>query len=176
MELTIFDEEDQRIRFIKQALKRRLISFIEDGLEWVLISGQMGVELWTAEVVLDLKETYDINIAVTPPFENQQSRWPEPLQHKYEELMLTADFFQPIYKGDYKGPFQFKAKDMWLVEKSDASLILMDEENPGSAGYFYEVAKSVEDYPVYFITPFDLDEVVEEIHMSESEYEDGHLT
>lgn len=172
MELTIFSEEDPRIAFIKRALEKRLIGFIEEGLEWVLVSGQMGVEIWTAEVVLDLKETYDINIGIIPPFENQESRWPEPLQNKYQELMFTADFFKPIYDGDYKGPYQFRARDMWLIDKSDASLMLMDEENPGSAGYFYETAKSVEDYPIYMITPFDLEDVVEEMRMADSDYWD----
>ncbi len=170
MELNIFSEEDSRIEFVKKAIEKRLIGFIEEGLEWVLISGQMGVEIWTAEVVLDLKETYDIHIGVIPPFENQESRWPEPLQHKYQELMFTADFFQPIYNGDYKGPYQFRARDMWLVDKSDGALMLMDEEYPGSAGYFHETAKEAEDYPIYLITPFDIEEVVEEIRMTDPEY------
>src|SRR5699024_8349357 len=108
MDLGIFSEEDPRFEFIKKAIEKRLISFIEEGLEWVLISGQMGVEMWTAEVVLDLKETYDIQVGVIPPFENQENRWPESLQQKYQELTFTADFFQPIYNGDYKGRYQFK--------------------------------------------------------------------
>lgn len=39
-------------------IKKKLIDLIEDGLEWVLISGQLGVELWAAEVVIDLKNQY----------------------------------------------------------------------------------------------------------------------
>lgn len=42
MELGIFKEDDERIKFIKAAIQKRLIGFIEEGLEWVLISGQMG--------------------------------------------------------------------------------------------------------------------------------------
>ncbi|MYL61040.1 DUF1273 family protein, partial [Virgibacillus halodenitrificans] len=61
MELSIFKENDSRIDFIKAAIEKRLIGFIEEGLQWVIISGQMGVELWTAEVVMDLKEKYNIN-------------------------------------------------------------------------------------------------------------------
>lgn len=169
MEINIFNEADERIEYIKSALKKRIIGFIEEGLEWVIISGQMGVEIWTAEVVLDLKEEYDIKIGMFPPFENQHRRWPEPLQEKYENLTFTVDFHQPIYKGDYKGPYQFKAKDKWLIEKTDGSLLLMDEEYPGSTGYFYEAAKEAENYPIYFITPFDLQEIVEEIQMTDPE-------
>ncbi|GAB3061809.1 SLOG family protein [Virgibacillus ainsalahensis] len=171
MELNIFKEDDPRISFIKAAMEKRLRGFIEEGLEWVLISGQMGVELWTAEVVLDLKEEYDINIAIFPPFENQESRWPEALQEKYQEIISVVDFYKPIYQGDYKGAFQFKAKDMWLVDKSDGCLMLMDEEFQGSTRFFHRVAKdAAEDYPIFVITPADLDDVVEEMRMADPDY------
>jgi len=171
MELNIFKENDPRIRFIKAAIEKRLIGFIEEGLEWVIISGQMGVELWTAEVVLDLKEMYDISIAIFPPFENQDKRWPEHLQEKYQELTMVADFYKPIYQGDYRGAFQFRAKNIWLVDKSDGCLLLMDEEFLGSNKYFHEIAKQAgEDYPIFTITPQDLDDIVEEIRMSDPDY------
>lgn len=174
MELTIFNENDERIKYIKQALKRRIVGFIEEGLEWVIISGQMGVEMWTAEVVLDLKETYDIKIGMIPPFENQHKRWPEPLQHKYEELLFTVDFSKPIFNSEYKGPHQFRARDKWLMEKSDACLILVDEDHPGDVGYFYDAAKQQDNYPIYLITPLDLDDVVEEMRMNEGYDEHGY--
>lgn len=170
MELNIFSEEDERIQYLKEALEKRLIGFIEEGLEWVLISGQMGVELWTADVVLELQQEYDIKLAVVPPFENHTSRWPEHLQMKHEEVTIAADFYRPIYEGEYKGPYQFKARDEWFIDKSEASLILADEEFPGSVGYFIKSTESLADYPVYFITPEDVDDVVEEIRMTDSSY------
>ncbi|WP_345739423.1 SLOG family protein [Virgibacillus salarius] len=130
MEINIFKEDDPRITYIKAAIVKRIVPLIEEGLEWILLSGQMGVEIWTAEIVLDLQEDYDIKLGIFPPFENQETRWPESLQEKYQALVATADFYKPIYQGDYKGSFQFKAKNMWLADKSDACLILMDEEYP----------------------------------------------
>jgi len=171
MEMGIFKEDDPKVQFIKEALKKRLIGFIEEGLEWVIVSGQMGVEIWTAEIVLDLKEEYDINLAVFPPFENQDNRWPDNLKEKYQEITMIADFYKPLYTGDYKGPYQFRAKNMWFAEKSDASLLLMDEEFPGSVKYFHEATKELtKNYPVYKITPDDLDDIVEEMRMSDPDY------
>ncbi|MFC4558989.1 SLOG family protein [Virgibacillus kekensis] len=171
MELNLFKPDDERIAFIKAAIRRRLVGFIEEGLEWVLISGQMGVELWAGEVALDLQEEFGLKLAVIPPFENQESRWPEPVQELYQELTMEADFYQPLYKGDYKGPYQFKAKNKWLVDKSDGCLILIDEETPGSNRFFYGEAKeAIKDYPIYFITPPDLDDIVEEIRMNDPDY------
>ncbi|WP_087973508.1 SLOG family protein [Oceanobacillus rekensis] len=171
MELGIFKENDPRVTFIKSAIEKRLIGFIEEGLEWVLISGQMGVEMWTAEMIFDLQENYDIQLGVFPPFENQDNRWPDNLKEKYEELLMLADFYQPLYKGDYKGPYQFKAKNKWFIEKSDGCLLLMDEEFPGGNRYFYDAAKAADkDYPIFIITPADLDDAVEEIKMSDPNY------
>lgn len=169
-ELGIFKENDPRVAFIKAAIEKRLTSFIEQGLEWVIITGQLGVEMWTAEVVLDLKENHDINIALIPPFENQEKRWTDPLKEKYQELTFIVDFFQPLYKGDYKGPYQFQAKNKWLVEKSDGCIILMDEDNPGSNKYLYDIAKEKEGYQVDLITPMDLEDIVEEIRMKDPDY------
>ncbi|WP_217586480.1 SLOG family protein [Lentibacillus saliphilus] len=172
MELNIFKEDDPRIQFIKKALEKRLIAFIEEGLEWVLISGQMGVELWAADVVMALKDEYDINVAIVPPFENQDARWPDALKEKYEEMTMLADFFQPLYKGEYKAPYQFRAKDTWLIDKSDGVLLLVDEDYPASVQYFLAIAQSTENYPIFTITPADIDDVVEEMRMSDPAYWD----
>lgn len=170
-ELSIFSEEDERITYIKAAIAKRLTGFIEEGLEWVLLSGQMGIELWTAEVVFDLQADYDIKLGVIPPFENQQTRWPEALQQKYEELQLLADFFKPLYSGEYKGAYQFKARDKWLIDKSDGCLLLLHDEYPGSVKFFHEEAKHAnKPYPIHLITPEDLDDIVEEIQMADPRY------
>lgn len=174
IEMGIFKSNDPKIEFVKETIKRRLISFMEEGLEWVLLSGQMGVELWTAQVVLDLKEEEsDLKLGILPPFENQQERWPEDIQTIYEEVTMLADFFQPIYKKGYDGPYQFRAKDQFLVEHSDASLVLFDEETDGSPKYFLKIAKKKQeesDYPILYITPMDLEETVEEMRMSDPDF------
>ncbi|RYG72032.1 DUF1273 domain-containing protein [Lentibacillus lipolyticus] len=171
MELNIFNPDDERISYIKAAIEKRLIGFIEEGLEWVLISGKMGVELWAGEVVMNLREQYDIKLAVIPPFENQHERWPEHIQQVYEEMMAIADFFRPLYKGGYSGPYQYQASNKWLMDKSDGCLLLLDEEYPGSNRYFYQEAKAYDgDYPVYLITPSDLEDTVEEVRMMDPGY------
>ncbi|WP_053219449.1 SLOG family protein [Virgibacillus senegalensis] len=173
MEMNIFKQDDPKVTFIKAAIEKKIIGLIEEGLEWILISGQMGVEMWTGEVILDLKETYDIKLGVFPPFTNQESRWPEQIQEAYQELLMLADFYQPIYQTDYQGPYQFKAKNKWMIDKSDGCLILLDEEFPGSSRFFYQEAKEANErdgYPIYLITPMDLDDVVTEIQMEDPDY------
>lgn len=173
-ELGIFSENDERIIYIKEAIRRRLMQFIEEGLEWVLISGQLGLELWAGEVVLALKEEgFEIKLGVVPPFNGQSKRWQEEVQVKYEEICTLADFYQPIYNDEYKGPYQFQAKNNWLIQKTEGCLILLDEENHGSVKYFYDAAlskQSAGEYEVHYITPFDLDDIVSDMAMFDNEF------
>ncbi|SER12162.1 Uncharacterized SPBc2 prophage-derived protein YoqJ [Gracilibacillus ureilyticus] len=164
-ELTITGEKDERIGYIKKALKKKLIMFIDNGLEWVITTGQLGIELWASEVVCELKEEYSIKLGIFPPFLEYSSRWPEIYKEKLEQVMLEADFSQPLYNQPYKGPYQFINKDNWLIQKSDACLILGDEDYPGTVGFFLDKAKKaveVQQYQIYWITPFDLEEIVKE--------------
>ncbi|EKE32633.1 hypothetical protein MJ3_01707 [Salimicrobium jeotgali] len=172
-EMGIFQEEDRRVLFIKEAIRRRLIAFLEEGGEWVLVSCQPGVEFWTAQVVLELKEDYDVSLAVLPPFEGAEERWPEDIQMAFQEIKEDADFYKPVYKGGYQGAFQFKAKDRFLIEHSDRALVLYDEETPGTPKFFLEMARFAEGYEIERITPEDLQDTVEELEWTSPELFEG---
>src|SRR5699024_5509962 len=166
MELNLFQESDPRIKFIKGAIKKRLIPFLEEGVEWVIVSGQSGVEMWAAEVVCKLQAVSPIRLGVAAPCSNQDARWPDTLKAMYHHLLQVCDYTQPIYEDDSKGRYQFQPKNKWFVSKSDGCLILMDEELPGSNRFFYREAKRAAeagDYNIYLITPFDVEDVVNEM-------------
>ncbi|QHS22549.1 DUF1273 domain-containing protein [Virgibacillus sp. MSP4-1] len=171
-ELNIFNRNDKRIFFIKEAIRKRIIPLIEnEGIEWVLISGQSGTELWAGEVVLELKEHYDIKLAVIPPFLNQEQVWKEEQQSLYQTVVGQADFYQSLVKKEYEGPYQFKRKDRWFLEKSDACLLLYDEEQEGSPKFFLREAEKQDSHlPIFFIQSFDLEETVREIQENASDF------
>ncbi len=74
-ELGISKNNDPAISYIKMAIKKELLPFIEEGYEWVLISGQLGIEMWAAEVVFDLQlEHPDLKLAILTPFLNQRKK------------------------------------------------------------------------------------------------------
>ncbi len=43
------------VHYLKQFIKHKIEQLLDEGLEWVLIQRQMGIELWTAEVVIQLQ-------------------------------------------------------------------------------------------------------------------------
>jgi uncharacterized phage-like protein YoqJ len=165
-ELGIFKENDPALKYIKKAIQKQLESLLEEGLEWVLISGQMGIELWTAEVVFDLQLEYpDLKLAILTPFLKQEEKWNEKNKEFYDMILSQADFVDSVSKQPYVSPAQFRNRDNLLLHKSDTVVILYDEEKEGSPQYFYQTAKQYqENHPLEIrqITFMDLQWIVEE--------------
>ncbi|WP_062046924.1 DUF1273 domain-containing protein [Bacillus sp. JCM 19034] len=168
-ELGIFDQNHIAITYIKKALENRLRALCENGLEWVLISGQLGVELWAAEVVYTLKSEFsELKIAILTPYLQQESHWKEETQQYYQSITERADFIDSISKRPYEHPKQLMQKNQFLLQKSDGLLLFYDEENQGSPRYMFEIAKKMEynrEIELLLITAYDINEIIHEEQM-----------
>ncbi|MBE3569698.1 MAG: DUF1273 domain-containing protein [Bacillales bacterium] len=167
IELGILHHDAKAIDYIKKAIQKEIQVLLEEGLEWVLISGQLGVECWTADVVLDMRiEHPDLKLAVLTPFLNQEKNWNEANQERYYEILNNADFVDSISKQPYTGPWQFQNKNKLFLQKSDCLVLLYDEEKEGSPKYLYHQAKIYQEsnpsYAIKQVTFFDLQNVAEE--------------
>lgn len=81
----------------------------------MLISGQLGAELWTAEVAYMLREEYpELKVAVITPFYDQEKKWKEPNQELYEAVLAQADYEASLTHRPYESPLQFKQKINFL--------------------------------------------------------------
>ncbi|WP_342525658.1 SLOG family protein [Chryseomicrobium sp. FSL W7-1435] len=177
-ELGIFDTNHPGIKIIKTAIEDRLLRMIEEGLEWVLISGQQGVEVWAAEVVLSLKKQgHSVKLSITPPFADFTERLKPEKQAEFQQLRLAADFYQPLTSGGYQGAWQFQERDKFLIRNSEGTLIIYDEEQPASPQFFL---KLIHDYrerqPTYYIeqvNSYDLNDTAEQLKWKEGE-ENGY--
>ncbi|OMP66957.1 DUF1273 domain-containing protein [Domibacillus epiphyticus] len=170
-ELGIWDQKNPGIFIIKTAIEKQLRSLIEEGLEWVIIGGQPGVELWGAEVVLELKDEYpDLKLGVLMPFLEQEKNWKEERQEYYHTIIDQADFVDAVSKKPYIAPWQFKARDEFALDHTDALLLVYDEEKEGSPKFIKSAAdKRVEsdNYSLVSITMYDLQTAAEDIQEKE---------
>ncbi|MBU5364765.1 DUF1273 domain-containing protein [Enterococcus devriesei] len=136
-ELGIFNEKDPRVQVIKNVLKRELTALIENGLEWVMISGNLGTEAWTGQVINELKVDYpELRLAIIFPFENFGSNWKEQNRLILSELVQRADFVESVSHQPYQNPGQFKNHVSFLLEHTDAALVVYDTEYPGKSKFF----------------------------------------
>lgn len=165
-ELGIFQKDHIAASYITKAIKKNLEAMLDDELEWVLISGQLGVELWAAEAVFELQlEHPDLKLAVITPFLDQEVKWNEKNQEWYESILARADYIASVTNKGYEKPWQFRLKNQFFLEKSDGLLLVYDPEKEGSPKYLYELAleyQKTKAYSVQLLTFYDLQSVVEE--------------
>lgn len=173
-ELGIFQKDHPSVSFIKAAIRKSLLPRLEEGVEWVLISGLLGAELWAAEVVFELQHEFpELKLAVITPFLNQESNWNEANKDWYESILAQADFVDSVTKKDYEKPWQFRLKNQFFIEKSDGLMLLYDQEKEGSPKYLYEMALQYQNhhsYPIELITFYDLQMIVEEEQLRTSDF------
>lgn len=167
-ELGIFDNKHQGIVYIKKAILKRLVSFIEECEEefWVIISGKWGVEIWAAEMIIDIRDIYPhVKLAIITPFLAHYEKWSEAKQEQYEMLAACADYVDAVSRRKYESPAMFRAANQFLLSRTDALLIVYDSEKAGSPKYLYEDAKKWAEtnaYEIITIDSYDLQAVVEE--------------
>lgn len=159
-ELGIFSDKHPAVGIIKKAIKKELIRLAEEGLEWVLISGQLGVELWAAEVIYEIQGDYPaIKLAILTPFENQEEKWNESNKEFYDMILSQADFVDSISKQPYTSPQQFRNRNKIFLHKSQGMLIVYDVQNEGSPKYLYEEAKKYKEQNQFDIISIDFDQL-----------------
>lgn len=173
-ELGIFKNNHPGVPYIKKAIENRLIPLIEDGLKWVIITGQLGVELWAAEMVIELKKEYpELKLMVLTPFLNQEKNWKEETQIYYNSVVSKADFINSITKTEYIAPWQFSLKNKFVLDNTEATILLYDDERESVSKYIKEEAeKRVENegYELFIINSYDLQMVVEEEQQKNWDY------
>ncbi len=170
-ELGIFNDKHPGIAVIKKALYDHLYQLCDEGLEWVVISGQLGVESWAAETVLELKKEFpDLKYSVITPFLEQEKNWNEQKQAQYIHIINNADFVTSVTKRPYEAPWQFIEKDKFIINNTDGMLLIYDEDNEGSPKYVLAlVEKYMEQnqYELIRINAYDLQMVAEELQRSD---------
>ena len=166
-ELGIFNDKHPGIPIIKKAIENELRILFDEGLEWVVISGQQGVETWAAEVIIELKNEYpNIKYSVITPFLEQEKNWNEQKQQKYHYIVSKADFVTSVTKRPYEAPWQFIEKDKFIIQNTDGILLVYDEDNEGSPKYVKKLAQKYEDqhnYKIIEINAYDLQSIAEEM-------------
>ncbi|SDN19971.1 Uncharacterized SPBc2 prophage-derived protein YoqJ [Paenibacillus sp. yr247] len=166
-ELGIFSLKHPGISIIKKAIQKRLIALLEEGLEWVVVSGQWGVELWAAEAVLELRGSAypELKLAVITPFLEQEEKWSDDKKNSYTSVIERANYVNSVTKTKYEGPWQFKERDKFLLRNSDGIILVYDEDTEGSPKFMKQQAVQIavnHAYPIIIINAYDLQNIAED--------------
>ena len=158
-DLGLFNEKDIRLKIIKKAIRRDLENLAEEGIKWLVFTGNLGFESWVLDVANEMKEEYDFSLATIFDFETHGSNWNEANQVKLSEFK-QVDFVKYAY-SQYEHKGQLRDYQKFLLENTDICYLFYDEENKTKLQYFYQMMKNQADYVTRQLTFEDLNELAE---------------
>ncbi|KZK38699.1 hypothetical protein P7266_0286 [Lactococcus cremoris] len=161
-DLGIFNEKDIKVSIIKKAVKNRLIRYLEEGLNWLIFTGNLGFEYWALDVAKELQKDYNFQIGTIFSFETHGQNWNENNQLKLAHFK-EVDFVKYAYQT-YENPSQFRQYNDFLLENTEGALVFYDEENETKLKYMVERMKQMAEYQLEILDFETLQETFEDMN------------
>jgi uncharacterized phage-like protein YoqJ len=154
------NEADPRCAALKKCLRAQIEKLIEMGVTHFISGMAIGVDMYAAEIVLDLKATYpDITLECAFPCETQAVKWPEPLRERYYNIAAECDK-ETMLQTHYTADCMLK-RNQYMVEQADIILAVWDGR-PSGTGMTVRYARE-RHKPVWIINPKTLEEKCENV-------------
>ena len=116
---------------LKKKIKAEIEKAINKGYKNFISGMALGVDLWAAEAVLELKEIYpDIELYCAIPYKAQSLTWGQDYRERYMTCVHRAKKYaviSPFYTKDC-----FFKRNMYMVDR--ASLVIAVCDNPPTGG------------------------------------------
>ena len=145
-----FNELDPRCLEFKNRLRNTIEMLIWEGYAHFLSGGALGMDMYAAETVLELRQEYPwIGLEIVVPYESQADNWAEPYQVRYNMILDAADIITCTGHEYTKGAL-FR-RNRYLVDNADLLLAAYDGQ-PGGTQMTCDYARKA-GVPVCLIRP-----------------------
>lgn len=125
------DETDERCLDFKKRLHNTIEVLIDQGYMHFLSGGSMGMDMFAAEAVLDLKDKYsDIVLEMVSPFDAQAAKWAPEYRERHDLLFDAADIVTAT-GHEYTKSAMF-ARNRYMVNHANVLLAAYDGKTGGT--------------------------------------------
>ena len=103
---------------VKAELEKEIRLAIADGINVFITGMAPGVDIWAAEIVLELrkKEELSLKLIAASPHPGFENRWSIEWQKGYAAVMAKADFIKEVCSHYSRGCYQIRNE--WMVDHS----------------------------------------------------------
>ena len=126
------NENDERCIKLKEELKEQIINLIEAENVTHFITGMaLGVDLYAAEIVLDLKARYpSITLESAIPCETQAAKWNAAMRERYYGIAAQCDK-ETLLQTHYT-PDCMDRRNRYMVDHADYIIAVWDGKPSGT--------------------------------------------
>ena len=136
-----FDEGDARCAAFKRRLREAVLALAGEGYTHFLSGGALGMDIWAAEAVLELRETRPgLVLEMVSPFDAQAARWSAAYRARHDRLFDEADIVTAT--GHRFSPTCLERRNRYRVDNADLLLAAYDGL-PGGTRQTVEYARSL---------------------------------
>lgn len=126
-----FDEQDERCVDFKRRLYKTIESLIDQGYKHFISGGALGMDMYAAEAVLQLKTQHpDITLEMVSPFDTQAAKWAPQYQRRHDWLFEKADMVTAT--GHQYTKSAMFTRNKYLVNNADILLAAYDGQPGGT--------------------------------------------
>jgi uncharacterized phage-like protein YoqJ len=125
---------------IKEKLREQIEFLISNNVTVFYTGMAMGVDMWAASIVLELKAKQpNIQLIAIVPCKNQANRWPQVYQEKYNEILAQCDDTIILHEK-YTRSCMFE-RNRYMVDNSSYLLSVFDGSDKGGTAYTTKYAQ-----------------------------------
>ena len=145
-----YDEADPRCVEFKALLRATIEALIAEDYAHFISGGALGMDMFAAESVLELKEKYPwVILEMVSPFDAQAARWNDEYRMRHDRLFASADIVTAT-GHEYTKACMFR-RNRYMVDNADLLLAAYDGQ-PGGTAMTCEYAREM-GVPIRLIMP-----------------------
>ena len=116
---------------IKRDLKKEIRQAIADGLVVFITGMARGVDIWAAEIVIELRDSgQPLKLICACPYDGFEKSWSAEWQERYRDVLAKSDHTVYVCKHYSRGCFQIRNE--WMVNHSARVIAVFNGENSGT--------------------------------------------
>ncbi|MCC8122638.1 MAG: DUF1273 domain-containing protein [Oscillospiraceae bacterium] len=135
-----YDEQHPDCVELKTQMKSKVLALIAQGVTTYLSGMALGVDIWGAEIVLELKKQYpQLLLIAVMPCETQAQRWSIKQRERYYNIRAQCD--EDIFVSHRYTPECMHKRNHFLVNHAAHLLAVYDGGGKGGTAYTVDYAK-----------------------------------
>lgn len=124
-----YNENYSGCKRLKKRLHDQFILLYEQGVRRFLVGGALGVDMWSGEILLELKkqpEYSDIELVIVLPHPGHDARWDE--QSKKRMAFLLEQCTEHLTLSANSGSESYYKRNRYLVDHADCLVAVYDND------------------------------------------------
>ena len=137
-----YDETASACITLKTEIKKELVRLIESGIDSFITGMALGVDIWAAEIIIELKDIYpELKLYAAVPCPDQDKFWSSAQQKRYYSILQKCDRRFMLSSSYYK--CCMLDRDRFMVKHSDIVLAVWNRKRTGGTAYTVDQARKL---------------------------------